>query len=426
MASRDDDDVGEAAVVRRFTLLHALRWLPTGLAAPVLILLPHQRGLGLGQIGTAFALYNAVVIVLELPTGGWADRWGARAVLVGSAAAQALGLALLLATDDVPTLLAAGVALGVARALGSGPLEAWAVTSLRRIGADHWVEPLLGRATAIETSALALGALAIALLPVGDLAGIPALAAPVAIATLAALGHLGAVALVLRDGAGVSVTLDEGSAPVRSIVRSVRELPALRRLLTVVALNAIALVAIEMLWQPRFQQLLDLAESDLVRLLGVITAAGYGAATVGAWLFPHIRRWTGTVSATSTGAQLLQVAALVTLALATQPGVAVAAFVVVHLALGSFHPAIQAQLHGFAADEHRTTMISAGSLTLQVGAVTSQLGLTALAGVTSIPTAWLVATGCVLVAATVQRQTGTAPARRPVVATTSGATDDPA
>lgn len=318
------------------------------------------------------------------------------------------------------------MALGIARALGSGPLEAWAVTSLRRAGADDRIEPLLGRATAIETSALALGTLAVALLPVSDLAGIPALAAPVAIATLAALGHLGAVALVLRGGAAVSVTLDQGSAPVRSIVRRVRELPALRRLLTVVALNAIALVAIEMLWQPRFQQLLDLAESDLVRMLGLITAAGYGAATAGAWLFPHVRRWTGTIAATSTAAQLLQAAALVTLALTKRPGIAVAAFVVVHLALGSFHPAIQTQLHGFATDEHRTTMISAGSLTLQVGAITSQLGLTALADATSIPTAWLVATGCVLVAAIVQRQTVTAPAPRPVVATTSGATDDPA
>lgn len=56
-------------------MLHVLRWLPTGFASPVLVLLSHGRGLTLGQIGTAFALYNLVPIELELPTGGWADPW---------------------------------------------------------------------------------------------------------------------------------------------------------------------------------------------------------------------------------------------------------------------------------------------------------------------------------------------------------------
>jgi hypothetical protein len=137
----------------------------------------------------------------------------------------------------------------------------------------------------------------------------------------------------------------------------------LRRLLAVVALDAIALVALEMLWPPRFEQLLGVDESVLVRLLGLATAAGYGAATAGAWLSRHVRRWTGTVVATSTVAQLLQAAALTTLALGAQPSIAVAGFLVAHLALGVFHPTVQTELHAFASDEHRTTMISAGFLT---------------------------------------------------------------
>lgn len=71
----------------------------------------------------------------------------------------------------------------------------------------------------------------------------------------------------------------------------------LRRLLAVVALDAIALVALEMLWPPRFEQLRGVDESVLVRLLGLATAAGYGAATAGAWLSRHLRRTTGCVPA---------------------------------------------------------------------------------------------------------------------------------
>jgi MFS family permease len=262
MASRPDQALGSAAVMCRFTLLHALRWLPTASAAPVLDLLPHQRGLGLAEIGAAFALYNAVVILLELPTGGWADRWGARPVLVGSAASHALGLGVLLSAHDPLLLAGAAVALGIARALGSGPLEAWAVTSLRRLGADGQVELLLSRATAVETAALAVGALAVAFLSVGDLAGVPALAAPVAIATVAALVHLGAVATLLGNGTGTCLSPNEGAAAVRSIVRNIRQLPRCGAFWLSWLSTPFALVAIEMLWQPQVPAALRRGPTD--------------------------------------------------------------------------------------------------------------------------------------------------------------------
>jgi hypothetical protein len=55
-----------AAARRRYLLLIALRWLPTGLLIPVTVLLALSRGLTLTEIGLVFAIQ---VLVWNLT--GW-------------------------------------------------------------------------------------------------------------------------------------------------------------------------------------------------------------------------------------------------------------------------------------------------------------------------------------------------------------------
>ena len=62
--------------------LIALRWLPTGLLVPVIVLLAMSRGLSMTEIGLVFAIQGLVVLVLELPTGGLSDALGRRPVLI--------------------------------------------------------------------------------------------------------------------------------------------------------------------------------------------------------------------------------------------------------------------------------------------------------------------------------------------------------
>ncbi|MEI2642629.1 MAG: MFS transporter [Candidatus Nanopelagicales bacterium] len=77
---------------RRLVVLSALRWVPAGLVIPVLVLMLGARGLSLAQTGQMMALYSVVTLSLELPTGGLADAWGRRPVIVASAVLQALSL----------------------------------------------------------------------------------------------------------------------------------------------------------------------------------------------------------------------------------------------------------------------------------------------------------------------------------------------
>lgn len=65
-------------VETRFVVLTALRWLPVGFIAPVVVLFASSRGLSAVEIGLMFSVQAVVVILLELPTGGLADTIGRR------------------------------------------------------------------------------------------------------------------------------------------------------------------------------------------------------------------------------------------------------------------------------------------------------------------------------------------------------------
>jgi len=81
MAPRAADDEALATIARRHVVLTALRWLPTGMLIPVLVVLMQDRGLTLAQVGMVSATQSIVVLLLELPTGGLADAVGRRPVL---------------------------------------------------------------------------------------------------------------------------------------------------------------------------------------------------------------------------------------------------------------------------------------------------------------------------------------------------------
>ena len=114
----------------RLSLLSAMRWFPVGLVVPVLVLLLGARGLPLNQVGQIMAVYGVVTLLLELPTGGLADSWGRRPVIVASALMHAVPLVMLALLGSLPMILLAVAALGAARALSSGPLESWFVDSI--------------------------------------------------------------------------------------------------------------------------------------------------------------------------------------------------------------------------------------------------------------------------------------------------------
>ena len=83
------------AVQRRFVILSGIKWLPTGLLIPVLVLLMLERGLTFAELGIVMAAQGLLVLMLELPTGGLADLLGRRPVLLAATGFQIAAIGLL-------------------------------------------------------------------------------------------------------------------------------------------------------------------------------------------------------------------------------------------------------------------------------------------------------------------------------------------
>jgi MFS family permease len=152
-------------VRHRYLLLVALRWLPIGFVAPLLVLVLLERGLSLAQVGGVMAVYGITTAVLELPTGGLADTLGRRPVLLLSAVLGTAFMALVLVLHGVIGMAVAAFVGGVSRALDSGPLEAWFVDTTRQLDSDADLERGLSRGNMLDGVALAVGAVAGGVLP---------------------------------------------------------------------------------------------------------------------------------------------------------------------------------------------------------------------------------------------------------------------
>lgn len=144
----------------RFLVLRGLRWLPTGLLLPVLVLFILDRGFSLAQIGVAFAAQAVVVLLLELPTGGLADVIGARRVLAVANLAELASLALLLVAESLTALIAFAALQGLFRALESGPLDAWYVSAALRADPGADIEADMAVGGTVVGVAIASGSLA--------------------------------------------------------------------------------------------------------------------------------------------------------------------------------------------------------------------------------------------------------------------------
>jgi hypothetical protein len=374
---------------RRFVLLTGLRWLPIGFTTPLLVLLPLSRGLTLGQVGITMACYAVTTALLELPTGGLADAVGRRPVL---GASSVLGLAVfasMLVAEGLGPWIAVKVLAGAARALDSGPLEAWYVDQVRRRDPRADIRKGLSRAHAAEGGGLALSAVAGGLLPVAFGGSLNA-------AVLAALVAQGVYVVGL-----LIVMTDHPKSDRRTLGTATRRVPAVigtglalgmgrgpvSWLLCGSAVWGAALVGIELLWQPRFTDLLG-GRSD-TGPLGFLMAGAFLAAAAGSAMAPRLARLVGGGTSRSAMACALT-SATIYLALAAAGSMAVAApaFIMVYLMGGARGPFHNELLHEHVAEEQRSTMLSAASLSLMAGGLVSSLTLPALVGVAGIPWAW--------------------------------------
>ncbi len=386
---------------RRYHILLALRWVPSGLFMTVFVLLMRSRGFTLAEIGLATATQGLVMLVLELPSGGLADALGRKPVLVVAGALSVLASVLLLAADGVGLLAVVFAIQGVSRALDSGPLQSWFVDAALAADPAVDLERELGRADVVLCGAIGAGAvLASGIVRAGGL-GLPPLVSPIVVCIVVQVVGLAAL-LVLMDehrprrgwvAAGRSV----GTVPsvMGGALRTIRGSSLLAALVAAELLWGFGMVAFETFFPPRLAELTSGADVA-AGLVGPVVAGAWVLSAVGAACGPVLVRRFGAARA---GFSLRSVhgAAVVGMGLAGAPAVLIAAYLASYWAHGATNPVHYGMVHRAAAAHERATVVSANSLAAQVGGAVSGIALGALADAAGIGTAMIVA-GLVLAA----------------------------
>lgn len=381
---------------RHFVALTALRWFPTGVVLPVMVLLMRERGLDLAEVGIVLAVYSLVTASLELPTGGLADVIGRRPVLVLSASMSVAGTVLLGVGQNVVVLGVAAGVLGVARALDSGPLQAWFVDTVQAVDAQADLRQGFSQAGVAEAAGLGLGALLggglVAISPLPQESGVViALSTPFLLAAALSASSLVAVvtwvqepprARVVRLG---DVLADVPSTIARGAALTVGRGP-LRRIVAFSAALGVALAGVELLAPTSFAALLGGA-SQAAGPYAVLVTLGFAGTAVGSALVPAVARLLRSPSRGLLAAALASAIAVLAISAPTL-GVAATAFLSFYLMLGIAGPLLDELTHAAVASSERATVLSVRSMVLQLGGMTASLSLGALAGATTYTVAF--------------------------------------
>lgn len=127
---------------------------------PVYALLFADAGLSVADISLLFVLWSVVGIVLEVPSGAWADTVSRRLLLALGAVTYAAGFACWVLFPSFAGF-AAGFALwGLSGALTSGTYLALAYDELAALGAQHRYARLIGLGRALAITAMMLASVA--------------------------------------------------------------------------------------------------------------------------------------------------------------------------------------------------------------------------------------------------------------------------
>jgi len=391
-----------------YALNQSTHWFVIGLMFPVLVLVILDKGINIFQAGIAIAAYSATTIALEIPTGGMADIIGRKRVYVISLGFLFLaGLALLLSWDFL-TVMTAVVLNGAARALSSGTIDAWFVDEFKRRNPQGNLQESLARAGIFIPAGIGLGSLVGGVLPeVSDNIGISGwgfgpyalnlLAFMAAILVQLLLTQLFIVEIHERDSSGGRAISVKGlSDQVTTAVRfGVKNRIVLILLIAVIALG-FGLSSVELLWQPRVQQILG--NSTETWILGVLAAGYFFSSSIGNWLSAPTCRLLKNDYLVALS--LLRVAvALSLLLLALQEGIL--GFALLYFVMFFFNGVSDSPhatlFNNQVPSNARSTLLSFQSVMLQLGGLCGSLVIGFVAKVYSIPSAWTLAAVVLLI-----------------------------
>ncbi|KUN97243.1 MFS transporter [Streptomyces caeruleatus] len=332
---------------------------------PVYALLFADTGMSLWQISSLFALWSITGVLLEVPSGAWADTVSRRRLLWIGPLLTAVGFGLWVATPAYWAFAVGFVLWGAGGALGSGALEALVYDELDRLGAADRYARVMGRGRAARL----VGTMVSAGLagPAFALGGYPVVGAA---SVLACLLTAATATRFPEHRERPEKGEDSWATTLRAGLAEVREDRSVRGALLLVPAVAAVWGALDE-YTPLLVRDIGVAEATVPYLILLIWAA----VTAGSLLTGPAERL-GT-----TGFAVLLAAAALALAVGAAAG-SVAGIALVGLAFGGFQVAevlADVRLQHRIDESRRATLTSVASLGTELATVAT-FGLYALLG----------------------------------------------
>ncbi|GIJ65790.1 MFS transporter [Virgisporangium ochraceum] len=209
---------------------------------PVYALLFAGTGLSVWQITSLFIIWSGSSLVLEVPSGIWADTVSRRLLLIAGPLLTVVAFASWVAFPSYWVFALGFLLWGLKGALASGALEALVYEELERVGAEDRYGTIMGRASAAGTIGVVLAmALAAPALAFGGYAAVGVASAVVSLLTAA----VAAVFPEHRKPIGDAREGGSFTGLLRAGTLEVKRVPAVRSAVVTVAVVAAIWGALE-------------------------------------------------------------------------------------------------------------------------------------------------------------------------------------
>jgi MFS family permease len=359
----------------RFTIIWMINSFALGVTLPVMNLMVLEQGASLASLALFMGLYSAIIVITEVPSGIFADRYGRKITFLIAKGCTVAGSLLLVSSASVGTLSAAVIFLGIARSFSSGSGEALTIDWYIEKHGINSLERITTRLSIWETIGLSMGSLSAGFVTIGfEQLGVPSsrYTGNFLFSILLQLIVIFCTVFWITEPQ-TQKSNTENQETSKNLLSIVRTNSSLTALLAVAFALGFLLSAVEKYWQPRLFAVTTSDETASI-LLGVIAFIGFAGALVGSLvsgkLLGRMNRWIPLLVILL---RVLLAAALITLTFSTGPISFIIWYGGMYLILAMGSVAEQTLLNRIIPSEKRASLLSVSSFFLQIGGLVSSL-----------------------------------------------------
>lgn len=385
--------------LRIYSIILFLNSYLTGLLTPVISLALISKGASLSNLSIILGLYALTVILLELPSGIFADVYGRKKTFVASLVMFVVSFSILLIGKGFVVLCIVMMLYGVGRAFASGSFDALFIDYyIDNYGKDK-MHSITTRLSVLEALGLSAGALTGGLFPYISknflsLTGMYDLNIIIRIILTAILIIISVI--FISDA-----TIEEDRQPsIKQQIKISSSFVFENKTVLCIFLSVFStgffLSALETYWQPHIITLMP--DNSKTWLLGIMAFLYLGSAMTGSILFnKSFKKHKYNIRKSYIILRSLLAAFLIFTALQTNIPIFIISYASIYLLFGMATIPEGMILNSETPNNIRASVLSVNSFTMQIGGLTGSVLYSMLIKFISIPSIWMLAASVVLI-----------------------------